>query len=152
MATNMDSLKTYLDALPKAQRTAMEKLLGVVRTHLPEGFSETFHDGMIHFEVPLSLYPKGYHAKKGAPLPFLSLAAQKSHIALYHMGLYGDPTLQAWFEDAYEREVPTKLDMGKSCVRFRNPEKIPLELIGTLCEKVTVEAYVQMVEGTVGGR
>lgn len=152
MATTMDSVQAYLNALPEVQRTAMEKLLPVVRTHLPPGFSETFQDGMIHFVVPLDLYPKGYHAKKGAPLPFLSLAAQKNHIALYHMGLYGDPALLAWFEDAYESTVPTKLDMGKSCVRFRNPEKIPLALIGALCEKITVEAYIQLVEGAVKGR
>lgn len=152
MATTQDAVKAYFDTLPEAQRTALEALLQVVRTHLPEGFSETFQDGMIHFVVPLSRYPKGYPAKKGAPLPFLSLAAQKNHIALYHMGLYGDPALHAWFVDAYERTVETKLDMGKSCVRFRNPKKIPLDLIATLCEKVTVDAYIKKVEGAVHGR
>jgi hypothetical protein len=96
--------------------------------------------------VPLSRYPQGYHVKKGEPLPFLSLASQKNHIALYHMGLYGNQEMEAWFVKEYADRVPTKLDMGKSCIRFKNPDHIPYDLIAELCQKMTVDEYVNAYE------
>ena len=101
---------------------------------------------MISYVVPLSRYPQGYRAKKGEPLPFLSLASQKNYIALHHMGLYGKPTLEEWFVKEYTDRVPTKLDMGKSCIRFKNPDHIPYDLIAELCQKMTVDDYIRQYE------
>lgn len=101
---------------------------------------------MISYVVPLSRYPKGYHVKKDEPLHFLSLASQKNHIALYHMGLYGNQALLEWFTEAYAKRVPTKLDMAKSCIRFKNSNQIPYDLIAELCQKITVDEYINFYE------
>ncbi len=139
----------YLDALPSDRRPVIEKLRQVILSNIPEGFEEQMAYGMIGYVVPLSIYPDGYHCKKGEPLPFLSLASQKNHIALYHMGLYSDPDVEAWFVEAYKNQVPTKLDMGKSCIRFRKPEQIPYELIGELCSKISVDRYIKLYESAI---
>ena len=88
----------------------------------------------------------GYHVTPETPLPFISLAAQKRHIALYHMGIYGDPKLLNWFQDEYSKVVPTKLNMGKSCIRFTNTKNIPYELIGELASKISVEKWIECYE------
>ncbi len=141
-----NTLKEYLEALPEKRREAVEKLREVISSNLPEGFEERFADGMINYVVPLSIYPKGYHVKEGEPLPFISIASQKNHIALYHMGIYGDKDLETWFVEEYKKQVPTKLDMGKSCIRFKNPDRIPYDLIGELCTKISVENYIKSYE------
>ena len=146
MQYDAKSVEDYIAALPEDRRQPIEKLRNVILANLPEGFDEQISYGMISYVVPLSRYPKGYHAKKGEPLPFLSLASQKNHIALYHMGLYGDKPLGDWFASEYARRVPTKLDMGKSCIRFRNPEKIPYDLIAELCQEMTVDDYINIYE------
>ena len=138
--------EAYIEALPPERREAVEKLRQVIRAHLPEGFVETMGYGMIGYVVPHSLYPAGYHVNPEAPLPFINLASQKQHIALYHMGLYAFPELMTWFEREYALRVKAKLDRGKSCIRFKKVEAIPYELIAELCEKITVEDYVRIYE------
>ncbi len=138
--------------LPPDRREVMDALLETLRTHLPEGFEETISYGMIGFVVPLSFYPAGYHTKRGEPLPFVSMAFQKHHVALYHMGLELFPDVLAWFRGEYGRQMTTKLDMGKGCIRFRNLKTIPYELIGQLCEKISPEDYVAAYERQIAAR
>jgi len=146
MQYDVNTVEEYLAALPEDKRPAVEKLRKIILSNLPEGYEEQFSYGMISYVVPLSRYPQGYHAKKGEPLPFLSLASQKNYIALYHLGLYGKPTLEEWFVKEYADRVPTKLDMGKSCIRFKNPDHIPYELIAELCQKITVDDFITLYE------
>lgn len=136
----------FYENLPRETRGALEKILKTAEENLPAGFEMRYGEGMISYVVPLSLYEKGYHVKKGEPLPFISLAVQKGHIALYHMGLYGDKEATLWFEEEYKKEVPTKLDMGKSCIRLKNPEHIPYGLLAKLFRKWTPESYVESYE------
>jgi len=138
MQYDVKTVGQYLAAIPEDRKAVIEKLRKVILANLPEGYEEQISYGMIGYVVPLSRYPQGYHAKAGEPLPFLSLASQKNHIALYHMGLYEDPELEKWFVKEYADQVPTKLDMGKSCIRFKNPDHIPYDLIAELCQKMTV--------------
>lgn len=101
---------------------------------------------MIGFSVPHSRYPAGYHCNPKDPLPFAGLASQKNHIAFYHMGIYADPALLDWFQKAYAERVPGKLDMGKSCIRFKNPAKVPVDLLAELCSKMTVDDWIALYE------
>lgn len=141
-----DNINFFMNTLPDDRKDAFTKLHNTIMTNLPKGFEVQASKDMLNYVVPLSRYPKGYHATKGGPLPFISLASQKNHIALYHMGLYGSPELLKWFEEAYEQEGTTKLDMGKSCIRFKHLNQIPFDLIGTLCQKISVDDYIAQYE------
>jgi uncharacterized protein YdhG (YjbR/CyaY superfamily) len=138
--------KEYLEQLPPDRREAMNKLRETILENLPEGFSETIGYGMICYGVPHSLYPKGYHCDPKQPLPFLSIASQKNFIALYHMGIYSDPELMDWFVREYPKHSKTKLDMGKSCIRFKKADQLPYELIGELAGKMTVGEWIGLYE------
>ena len=141
-----ESIKAFLNSVPEERRDIVNKLHKVIESSLPSGFDVHASNGMLNYAVPLSRYPKGYHATKGGPLPFISIASQKNHIALYHMGLYGNPELMQWFEEAYTQYSSNKLDMGKSCIRFKHLEQIPFDLIGELCQKITVDEYIAQYE------
>ena len=104
---------------------------------------------MLGYVVPHSIYPDGYHCDPKTPLPFINLASQKAHIGFYHMGIYSDPELMAWFTAQYPKYVSTKLNMGKSCVRFKNPNTIPFELMGELVSKMTVQDWIGKYESAV---
>lgn len=136
----------YIDSLPEDRKEAMTKLRKTIKKNLPKGFKEVMSYGMIGYVVPHSIYPAGYHCDPKLPLPFMCIASQKNFIALYHMGIYGDPQLLKWFTDDYAKAVPTKLDMGKSCVRFKKPEHIPYQLIGELTAKMTPQDWIAMYE------
>jgi len=140
------SIDAFLVSLAPERVEPVTRLLDTVRSNLPAGFVESVASGMVNFVVPLSTYPAGYHVGKGAPLPFISIASQKGHVALYHFGLYVDSELMTWFQQAYAEQVPHKLDMGKSCIRFKRPELIPFELIGELMQQRTVEQWVTCYE------
>jgi len=140
------TVSEYLQQVAPERKEAMTRLVDIIRTHLPSGFEETISYGMIGWVVPLSLYPSGYHVSPNLPLPFINLASQKRHIALYHMGIYSFPAIQSWFIKAYPEHCRTKLDMGKSCIRFRNVQHIPYALIGELCSKVTPEEWIARYE------
>lgn len=136
----------YLAELPEDRRVAIEKLRETILENLPEGFREEMAYGMIGYVVPHSLYPAGYHCDPKQALPFVSIASQKNFIALYHMGIYASPELLDWFVTAYPKHSSRKLDMGKSCIRFKNPEHIPYDLLGQLLQKMTVEDWVSLYE------
>ena len=136
----------YLISLPDERKEAVQKLRETIKNHIPEGFQETINYGMIGYVVPHSVYPGGYHCDPKLPLPFVNVASQKNFIAIYHMGLYADKSLLSWFEKQYAERVPFKLDMGKSCIRFKKPELIPFDLIGELMEKMKPEDWIAMYE------
>ena len=136
----------YINSLPEERKTAVQRLRKVILNNLPEGFEECINYGMLGYVVPHSIYPDGYHCDPKKPLPFMNLASQKNHIGFYHMGIYSDPKLLEWFTKEFPKHVPGKLDMGKSCIRFKNPEKIPFDLLGELVSKVTVQDWIQCYE------
>lgn len=142
------SLKTYLNQLPADRQASIHKLRQTIKKFLPPGFEEQLSYGMIGYVVPHQLYPKGYHCNPKLPLPFLNLASQKNYIALYHMGLYADSNLLNWFKDSYAERGKEKLDMGKSCIRFKNTALIPYELIGLLCAKMTPHDWIKLYESS----
>jgi uncharacterized protein YdhG (YjbR/CyaY superfamily) len=139
----------YIAELPDDRRAVMIELRKVITDNLPKGFKETMNYGMIGYVVPFELYPDGYHCDPSLPLPFLAIASQKNHIAVYHMGIYSDPKLLKWFQKAYSERVSTKLDMGKSCIRFKNPSKIPMELIGQLVQRMTPKDWIERYESAI---
>lgn len=145
----MSAVQDYIDALEGERKEAIEQLRAVILENLPDGFEEAMSYGMIGYVVPHSKYPAGYHCDPKLPLPFLSIASQKSHIGFYHMGVYVDQELLEWFQKRYAEEVPTKLDMGKSCVRFKNTKHIPYDLLGELVSKMSAERWIELYEENV---
>ncbi len=146
------AVDNYIEVLPPDRKEVITKLRKIIQENLPEGFEENFSYGMIGYVIPLSLYPLGYHAKKGEPLPFLSVASQKNYIALYHMGLYANNEIEEWFRTEYAKRVSSKLDMGKSCIRFKSLQHIPYDLIAELCSKITVQEYIAAYEKALMNR
>lgn len=139
----------YIESIPEERRAPIEKLRAVINENLPSGFEECISYGMIGWVVPHSIYPAGYHCDPKLPLPFLSIASQKNFIGFYHMGIYADHQLTQWFQEEYAKVVPTKLDMGKSCIRLKKPEHIPYDLIGELCTLITPEKWIEVYEGNL---
>lgn len=146
MTSTAPTPAAYLAELPEDRRLAIEKLRETILENLPDGFREEMAYGMIGYVVPHSLYPPGYHCDPKQALPFVSIASQKNFIALYHMGIYASPELLDWFVTAYPQHSARKLDMGKSCIRFKHPEHIPYALLGQLLQKMTVEDWVSLYE------
>jgi hypothetical protein len=146
MKIEASSPEQYIDQLPEDRKQAVSELKRVIAKNLPKGFSETVGYGMIAFVVPHSLYPKGYHCDPKLALPFINIASQKNFIALYHMGLYADKELHDWFVNEYPKHCKTKLDMGKSCIRFKKPDQIPFDLIAELATKMSVADWVSIYE------
>lgn len=145
-ATSPDN---YLEKIPKDRRESMYRLRETIKENLPEGFQETMSYGMIGYVVPHGIYPAGYHCSPELPLPFMSIASQKNFIAIYHMGIYTNKELLDWFVMEFPKHSKLKLDMGKSCIRFKKPEQIPFELIGELATKMTCEKWIKIYESKV---
>ena len=145
-ATNPDE---YIEKAPEERQDALSKLRKIIKENIPEGFKEAMSYGMIGYIVPHDLYPDGYHCDPKLPLPFVSMANQKNFIALYHMGMYANPELLEWWTTEYPKHAKRKLDMGKSCVRFKKMEDIPYDLIGELMQKMTVQDWVDVYEANV---
>ena len=148
MPSTATIVNEYIASLPEERKEATIKLRKTIKKNLPTGFEEVMSYGMIGFVVPHSIYSSGYHCNPKLPLPFINLASQKNYIALHHMGVYESKDLLDWFVAAYEK-LPTKLDMGKGCIRFKKPEEIPFELIGELVKKVTVTQWIDMMESNI---
>ncbi|WP_411029674.1 DUF1801 domain-containing protein [Spongiimicrobium sp. 3-5] len=146
MRSNATTPEAYIEELPEDRKPAIRKLRKTILENLPTGFNETMNYGMIGYVIPHSLYPNGYHCDPKLPLPFMNLASQKNYIAVYHMGVYSDKTLLAWFTKAYAKHTTSKLDMGKSCIRFKNIKAIPFALIGELCTKITPKEWIILYE------
>mgnify|MGYP000860846762 CR=1 FL=1 len=146
MQYHVNNADEYLEAIPEERREVMQKLRETINKSLPEGFQEGVGYGMLGWSVPHSTYPAGYHCDPKQPLPFLGIASQKNFISFYHMGVYADKDLYDWFTGEYPKYVKTKLDMGKSCIRFKKPEAIPFELISQLVSKVTPQQWIETYE------
>lgn len=149
MKIEAKSPEDYLNQLPPERKEAVEKLRSVILENLPQGFEETMNYGMIGYVVPQSVYPDGYHCDPKLPLPFMNIASQKNFVALYHMGIYANKDLLDWFTEQYPNHCPTKLDMGKSCIRFKKVELIPYDLIGELVQKMTSEDWIDIYENNI---
>jgi uncharacterized protein YdhG (YjbR/CyaY superfamily) len=144
------SIKDYIDQLPEDRQPVIKKLRSVINKNLPKGFKEKIQYNMPGWVVPLSTYPSGYHAsKEPLPLPFINIASQKNFVALYHSGVYSSPALNKWFVEEYPKHCKNKLDMGKSCIRFKKMDDIPYELIGELASKITVEDWITTYEAAL---
>jgi uncharacterized protein YdhG (YjbR/CyaY superfamily) len=140
------TIEDYLATIPEDRLELFNKIRSAIKKTIPAGFEECISYGMIGYVVPHSIYPNGYHCDPKLPLPFISLASQKNSINLYHMGIYMNPELLNWFVDSYAQQVRRKLDMGKSCIRFKPQHEIPLDLIGELCSKLTVDDWISIYE------
>lgn len=139
-------VQAYLDNVVEDRREGFRKLFETIRTHLPEGFEETISYKMIGWVIPKSTYPAGYHCDPKLPLPFIMIAAQKNFISVYHMGIYSDNELMNWFTSEYTARVSTKLDIGKSCIRFKKMDSIPLDLMGELMTKMSPQDWIARYE------
>lgn len=149
MTIDANTPDEYISKLPEARKAAVSKLRETVKTNLPEGFEECISYKMIGYVVPHSLYASGYHCDPKLALPFINIASQKHFVALYHSGIYADKNLLDWFVGEYPKYVKTKLDMGKSCIRFKKMENIPYELIAELCHKMTPKAWIELYEKSI---
>jgi hypothetical protein len=149
MQIQATDVEHYLEQLPAERRAVVERLRSVFLENLPDGFAETINYGMIGYVVPHSIYPAGYHCDPKQPLPFIGLAAQKSAYSVYHMGLYADAALLQWFQAEYPKHASRKLDMGKSCIRFKKPEDIPHALLAELAAKMRVQDWIACYESTI---
>jgi uncharacterized protein YdhG (YjbR/CyaY superfamily) len=146
MQSKATTAEDYIKELPRERQEAISKLRNIIKKKLPKGFSEGMGYGMIGYVVPHSIYPAGYHCDPKLPLPFMNIASQKNFIAVYHMGVYADPKLLKWFTDEYAKAGVGKLDMGKSCIRFKKPENIPYKLIGELASRLTPHQWIEKYE------
>ena len=146
MQSKSKTVAEYVKELPADRQQTIEQLRSVIKKNLPKGFKEEMNYGMIGYVIPHSLYPAGYHCKPTDPLPFMNVASQKNFIAVYHMGLYADPILMKWFMTQYPKHSTQKLDMGKSCIRFKKPDQIPFKLIGELTSKMNPAQWIALYE------
>lgn len=147
MQSKAKTVQEYIDSLPAERKPVIVALRKAISRNLPKGFEEQISYGMIGYVVPHKLYPGGYHVTPELPLPFIGLASQKNHIAVYHMAMQGE--LLDWFRDEWKVYSTKKLDMGKSCIRFRKPEDVPIDLIGTLASKMTPKQWIEIYEKSV---
>ncbi len=149
MQLKANNVEEYLGQLPQERVKHFAKLRETILENLPKGFEETLIYGMIGYVVPHSLYPDGYHVDSKLPLPFVNIASQKNFIAFYHMGIYANPKLLDWFVAEYPKHCKRKLDMGKSCIRFKKVDEIPFELLGELMQKMSKDEWVSLYEKNV---
>ncbi len=145
MQSKAKSVAAYLAELPEDRRAALEAVRSVILKNLPKGYQEGMQYGMIGYFVPHSVYPSGYHCDPKQPLPFAGLASQKNHMALYLMCVYADPEYETWFRKAW-KATGKKLDMGKSCVRFKRIDNVPLPVIGQAVKRVPVKRFIEFYE------
>ena len=152
MKIEANSPEQYLERIPDESKPAMNRLRKTILEKLPEGFKEEMSYGMIGYVVPKTIYPAGYHVSQDLPLPFINIASQKNFIAFYHMGIYAQKELYNWFKGEYPKHSKLKIDMGKSCIRFKKPEQIPFKLIGELVQKITVQQWIEIYESNIKNR
>ena len=143
--TGAKSVEDYLAQLPEDRREALSAIRKVILKRLPKGIEEGIQYGMIGYFVPHSIYPDGYHAKPEEPLPFASIASQKNHMALYGFNIYIDEKEKERFVKGW-KATGKKLDMGKSCVRFKKLEDVPLNVIEDSLKRSTVEKFIKTYE------
>ena len=149
MQYEANSVTEYLEQIPEDRKPIIEKIRSKINDNLPKGFEEGMNYKMIGYYVPHSVYPDGYHCDPKLPLPFMNIASQKNSINLYHMGIYANKELLDWFVGEYPKHCKTKLDMGKSCIRFKKMDQIPYDLIGELASKMTSEEWISIYESSI---
>jgi len=149
MQYEAQSPEDYISQVPEERQDSLKKLRQVIKDNLPNGFEEGMQYKMIGYYVPHSVYPDGYHCDPKTPLPFMSFASQKNSVNLYHSGIYANPELQKWFVSEYPKHCKRKLDMGKSCIRFKKMDDIPFELIGELTRKMTAKEWISIYETVI---
>ena len=142
----------YINQLPEERKVVLSKLRKVILQNIPEGFAETMNYGMIGYVVPHEMYPDGYHCDSKLPLPFVNIASQKNFVAIYHSGIYANEEILNWFISEYPKYSQRKLDMGKSCIRFKKMDDIPYDLIGELMTKLTVNEWISIYENAIKNR
>lgn len=142
------TVQEYMETIPEERKSFVDKFRNTIIQNLPEGYQETMNYGMIGYVVPHSIYPNGYHCNTKDPLPFMGLASQKNSVNFYHMGIYANTELLNWFTSEYSKFSKKKLDMGKSCMRFKKVEDVPFELIGELVKKITVHDWIALYESS----
>lgn len=149
MQSKAATIEAYLDELPDERKAIVTRLHQLIVDCLPKGFESRMNYGMIGYVVPHSVYPAGYHCDPELPLPFAGLASQKGAISFYHMGIYADKELLEWFQQEYAKRIRYKLDMGKSCIRFRNEDRIPYDLVAALMKKMSVQDWIKIYETNI---
>lgn len=149
MQSRAETVDQYIAELPDDRRKVITELRNQIKKNLPKGFEECMGYGMIGYVVPHSLYPAGYHCKPKDPLPFMNIASQKNFVAVYSMSIYANPKLLKWFTEAYGIAGVGKLDMGKSCIRFKRMDKIPYNLFGQLASKITPKEWIEYYQKTI---
>lgn len=148
MQSKAKTVDEYIETLPEDRRKAISDIRRVVNKNLPKGFEEEMGYGMMGWVVPHKLYPAGYHCNPKQPLPFMGVASQKNFISFYSMVIYSDNKLLRWFQKEWPKHSSKKLDMGKSCIRFKKVDDIPLKLLGELAKKVTPAQWIEIYEST----
>lgn len=142
----MSAIDTILKTVAENQKDAFLELFQTIEKHIPKGFEPCIAYGMLGFVVPLSIYPKGYHCKAQEPLPFISIAARKNFITFSHMGVYANPELYQWVTTHFPKYSVYKLDIGKSCIRFKKWNEIPLDFIADLVKKMSAQQWIALYE------
>jgi uncharacterized protein YdhG (YjbR/CyaY superfamily) len=149
MRIEAENLDDYITKCPEERQEPMKKLAEAIRSNIDPNFSEGMSYGMPGWVVSHDLYPDGYHCKPSEPLPFISVASQKNFIAVYHMGVYANEDLMKWFLAEYPKHSSKKLDMGKSCIRFKKMDDIPYDLIGELVGKMNAAQWIDLYEANI---
>ncbi|WP_303316886.1 DUF1801 domain-containing protein [Flavivirga abyssicola] len=152
MQSKATTPQQYLDELPEERKEPIKKLRQQILENLPKGMEEQMNYGMLGYVIPHSVYPEGYHCDPKLPLPFMNLASQKNFIAVYSMALYSKKELMDWFTSEYAKQCKYKLDMGKSCIRFKKMNDIPFELIGELTSKIDADEWINIYETAIKNR
>jgi hypothetical protein len=148
MAAKPTTVTEYLASLPEDRRRAIQAVRAAVNKGLPKGYREGIQYGMIGWYVPHSIFPAGYHCDPKQPVPFASLASQKNHMALYLTCIYGNEKHKKWFEGAW-KQTGRKLDMGKSCVRFKRADDVALDVVTEAVSRVPVESFLKAYEEAI---
>ncbi|MRI00757.1 DUF1801 domain-containing protein [Kriegella sp. EG-1] len=149
MKYTANSPENYINQLPENRQPVISRIRDIINKTIPSGFQEQMSYGMLGWVVPHTRYPDGYHCNPELPLPFINLASQKNFIALYHSGIYADKNLYDWFVSEYPKHCKRKLDMGKSCIRFKSMDDVPYDLIEKLFSKITVDDWISLYEKNI---
>ena len=139
----------YLSKLPEERKAPINQIRKIINDNLSSGFMETINSGMLSYVVPKSKYPAGYHCTPELPLPFMNIASQKNFIGFYHMGIYANKELLDWFVEEYPKHCKYKLDMRKSCIRFKKMNDIPYDLLAELVKKITADEWIELYEKNI---
>ena len=149
MKSTATTPEEYIAQLPDDRKVPIQKLRQIILDHLDPGFYECINYGMLGYVVPHSRYSSGYHCNPKLPLPFMNLASQKHFIAVYHSGMYAQKEIFDWFVTEYPKHCSSKLDMGKSCIRFKKMNDIPYALIGQLAAKLAVQDWINLYQSQI---